>query len=175
MNLADRCDLSPSFSKAYYSQEAGWEGNPGGKHSSYQSWQIPMTTTLCSSLPNIFMCSSAPEDFASFHLLGMHRETDCEVQFTLAGKENALQTFTSIYQRSCWKKPSKTLDARKCKFPSKPWRGWGGPSRDDKCCHQVSAALCFLLTFPPSSNGWGKESLKKVTCPSPPFSRCSCN
>lgn len=105
-----------------------------------------------------------PEDFASFQLLGIHRQTDCDMQLTIVGKANALQTSTSIYQRSCRKnKPSLWMSGNPSLLLQPGVAGVALSRGDDKCGHQVSAALCSLLTFLPSSNGCGKELFKKVT------------
>lgn len=83
---------------------------------------LGMTSPLCSSLPNIFMCSSAPEDFASLHLLGMHRET---VKCNSLWMERLSKIYINL-PKKLLKKPTKPLDARESKLPFAPWRGWSG-------------------------------------------------
>lgn len=64
MNLPDQCDLSASFSKPNYLHKARCEGNPGGKHGSYQPWQIPVVSCAWPPLPaalcSIFLCAALP-------------------------------------------------------------------------------------------------------------------
>lgn len=124
-----------------------------------------MTTPLCSSLPNIFMCSSAPESpqrilLPSSYLAYTGRPT-VKCNWLLLERQ-MLSKLLHQFTKEAVEKTNQAFGCQEIQASFYPGVAGVALSReDDKCGYQVSAALCFLLTFLPSSNGCGKESLKK--------------
>lgn len=134
VNLPDQRDPSASFSKPNYLQKAGCEGDPGGKHSSYQPWQIPVVSyawpPLSAALCPIFLCAAlplkAPRGFC-FLPVTWHTQADWlwnAIDFCWKGKRSP--NFYINLPKKLSKKQTKPLDARKSKPSSTPWSGRGG-------------------------------------------------
>lgn len=127
-----------------------------------------MTTPLCSSLPNIFMCSSAPESPQRILLPASYLAYTGRLTVKCNWLLLERQTLSKLLHQFTKEVVEKTNQAFGCQeiqafFYSLEWQGWLSPEEMTNVATKL--VLLFALSWPsyPSSNGCGKELFKKVT------------
>lgn len=125
-----------------------------------------MTTPLCSSLPNIFMCSSAPESPQRILLPSSYLAYTGRLTVTCNWLLLERQTLSELLHQFTKEVVQKTNQAFGCQeiqafFYSLEWQGWLSPEEMTNVATKL--VLLFALSWPsyPAAMAVERNSLKR--------------